>query len=752
MKILRTTVFALTCCNIVAVAADPAWTPPRCSDLRDNEKNRKPLFALLCQQELEQNYLDGFRRARNNHRQETGAPDPFATCIETYSGDEDGVGKLVNLIRGNGAPKASLILGPTFSGVYLGAIKQLDDGKGGEAPRVPVISPVVQAPDVRNERKGWFFRTNLNASLRVEAIMDFTEGWPITSITILYPNTDYGRLAEDHFRKQLPADLVEQYRSYEYKRHGGDRAAVTKVMDRRPEALGIFGVPSEMLRILRSVRRRALLPYRPLTFTIGDPSSQREKPAMDGVYYVSVVEHAACRASKALDGKGADRCDIGPSEIKALTFDTSQHVLRLAAASIKGKDFDAEGFRDAFVALLQSTSDAGSTTRMSFSGLENQAEPKIYRIEGGSITEPPTLAEMGLAGWVANKWDLLSGRFGQAMLALNLLVLVTVTVVIAGLDVNRSFGGRFRKIFFHWHFWLLCGFNTCLVLALYFYMGENETLRYDSLLAALAVAMGPSVLLRTTFFETPAGKAIGLAQVYDQFLLWINERMMLRRYKLFSRFVNVIAYYNPGKSLAAKLRRLYRNAKTAEMRRHLEAGLAKEIEESESYMEARLSYARRLLQRFEWDELREEFAPPEYRNDLPGNPAELINRCARYCQSNTERQKKLAWVVEEQIKARPKEVGDKLREDLQKELDDQSPSIYELSQVNFLVTRCAFTPELFRDHELLPKDFKFSDPTSGSFVRKIRGQLGLGTTVDASASGGDDQDDDRPTGLAATAP
>ena len=95
------------------------------------------------------------------------------------------MGKLVNLIRGNkiiGTPRASLILGPTFSGVYLGAIKELDDGKGGEALGVPVISPVVQAPDVPNQRKGWFFRTNLDASRRVEAIMDFTERWPITSI------------------------------------------------------------------------------------------------------------------------------------------------------------------------------------------------------------------------------------------------------------------------------------------------------------------------------------------------------------------------------------------------------------------------------------------------------------------------------------------------------------------------------------------------------------------------------------------
>ena len=745
MRVLITTTLALICCHIVAAAADPLWTPPpRCSDVRGNENGGKPLLVLLCQQELEKSYLDGFRKAREVYINDGGNVDQFAFCIDTYSGDDDGVGKLVNLIRGNGgAPKASLILGPTFSGVYLGAIKQLDDGEGGEVPKVPVISAVVQAPDVPNERKGWFFRTNLNASRRVEAIMDFTERWPINSVTILYPDTNYGRLAEEHFRNQLPAELVERYRSYEYKRNGGEREVVTKVMNRRPEALGIFGAPSGMLRILRSVRRRALLPYRPLTFTIVDPSSQSKKPAMDGVYYVSVAEHAACQSSEGLHGEAGHKCTIGPSEIEALTFDTAGHVLRLAAKSVRGKNFAAEEFRDAFAALLESTSEAGSNSRMSFSGLENQAEPKIYKIENGKIIEPPPLAEMGLHQWAGNKWELLNGRFGKGMLALNLLVLVVVTVVIAGLDVNRSFGGRFRKIFFHWHFWMLCGFNTSLVLALYFYMGENETLRYDSVLAALAVAMGPSVLLRTTFFETPAGKAIGLAHIYDEFLLWINERMMLRRYKLFSRFVNVIAYYNPGKSLAGKLKKLYRNARTPEMRRRLEADLARETEESDSYLEARLSYARRLLHRFEWDELREEFAPMEYRKDLPGNPAELVNRCARYCQSDTKLQEKLNKVVEDQIQARPPAIAAMLREGLNKELEGESASIYELSRVNFLVTRCAFTPELFRHHELLQDTFEFSDPTSGSFLKTVRRWLGLETTVDNG------EDNTRPGGLAA---
>lgn len=745
MRALITTTLALICCHIVAAAADPLWTPPpRCSDVRGNENGGKPLLVLLCQQELEKSYLDGFRKAREVYINDGGNVDQFAFCIDTYSGDDDGVGKLVNLIRGNGgAPKASLILGPTFSGVYLGAIKQLDDGEGGEVPKVPVISAVVQAPDVPNERKGWFFRTNLNASRRVEAIMDFTESWPINSVTILYADTNYGRLAEEHFRKQLPAGLVEQYRSYEYKRHGGWRNVVTKVLHRRPEALGIFGAPTEMARILRTVRQRGLLPYRPLTFTIVDPSSQRDKDAMDGVYYVSVAKHAACRSSKEPDGNEIDECDIGPSEIEALTFDTARHVLRLASISIEGGRFDAAKFRDAFAALLQSTSDAGSSALMSFSGLENQAEPRIYKIEDEVIRNAPTQAEMGLAGWVGNKWALLSGRFGGGMLALNLLVLVTVTVIIAGLDVNRSFGGRFRKIFFHWHFWLLCAFNTGIVLALYFYMGENETLRYDSFLAALAVAMGPSVLLRTTFFETPAGKAIGLAHIYDQFLLWINERMMLRRYKLFSRFVNVIAYYNPGKSLAGKLKKLYRNARTAEMRRRLEADLAQDTEESDSYLEARLSYARRLLQRFEWDELREEFAPVEYRNDLPGNPVELVNRCARYCQSNVGRQAKLKQVVEDQIQARPAAIAAQLREDLKMELDEESASIYELSRVSFLVTRCAFTPKLFIRDGLLPSHFEFSDPTSGSLLKKVRRWLGLETTVDNG------EDNTRPAGLAA---
>ncbi len=78
-------------------------------------------------------------------------------------------------------------------------------------------------------------------------------------------------------------------------------------------------------------------------------------------------------------------------------------------------------------------------------------------------------------------------------------------------------------------------------LVLYFVLAEREAIRYDSWAAALIVAMGPSVFLRTTFFETPTGKAIGLTNIYDRILLWISEKMMIRRYSLFSRFASVIA-------------------------------------------------------------------------------------------------------------------------------------------------------------------------------------------------------------------
>ena len=351
--------------------------------------------------------------------------------------------------------------------------------------------------------------------------------------------------------------------------------------------------------------------------------------------------------------------------------------------------------------------------------LENQATPYVYVIKNGEIELPDSAPDMDVIQLAGMKLDLLRGRFGDWPLASNVVLLIVVTIVLASLDLKRSFEGQFLKIYGYVYFWILCLFNIGVVLTLYFILAEREAIRYDSWAAALLVAMGPSVFLRTTFFETPTGKAIGLANLYDRFLVWISEKMMVRRYELFSHFANVIAYYNPRKSLEDKLHQLYQNAKTQELQRKLEKDLADELSGASLYLEERLICARRLLRKFHWPELRGEFAPPEFRVDHPGDPAALVRRCARYCQGDAERRQKLASLVEEQISARAPEVEKKVRADLEADLEKGSTSSYEFLQVRFLVARSSFTPTALKKHHLLPQNFELPKPDTRSTIHRI---------------------------------
>ena len=719
---------------------------PMCSETPRGEKLR---LAVVYQHELEQSYLDGFDQAWQEFPKLT---EKVSLCRETYYGDDDGVRKLVRLIR-EPEVKADLVVGPTFSGVYLGAIKQLEELKQLSTHRVPVISPIVTAPDKLNDRNGWFFRTNVNAERRVHAIIDLIEGFPIRSITVLYADTEFGRLAEEHFRQQLPERLAPHYRAHEYKRNESNmRRVISAVMDRRSEALGIFGSTDEMIRYLRSIHSRGQHPYRPFTFTIVDPGFRTTEKDLQGLHYISLAECLSCQTKKAcLFGKSADECLAGEQprdEIEALTFDTTRHVLGKLQESLDSSDFDAERFRDAFVSILQSNTEAGKLSRMSFSSLlENRAVPIVYRIQEGRITTLAPASNIGPVNRLGMKLELLRGRFGDWPLVTNLVLLILVSTILTSLDLKRSFEGKLRKIYGYSYFWVLCVFNVGVVLFLYFVLAEREAIRYDSWAAALVVAMGPSVLLRTTLFETPTGKAIGVAHFYDRFLLWINEKMMVRRYALFNRFVNVITYYSPRKSLEDKLLQLYGNAKTTDLRNKLEEALAQDMESARSYLEERLVCARRLLRRFEWTDLRGDFAPKEFQADRPGDPAELVRRCERYCLRDPDRQRKLDDLVEKQIRARPDEVAKKLRADLDAEMTDTEASVYV--RVFFLVTRCSFTPKSFQDHQLLPENFKLSEPDIRSALHKKWDRLLR--RPEASKPQQDGEGDDQPSSRAAEA-
>ncbi len=466
----------------LSAAQEQAWPPPICSERSEDDQEAPIRLALLYQQELEESYLKGVKNALDEV-EEDARP---SVCRDSYFGDEDGVGKLASIIRER---RAKVVLGPTFSGVYLGAIKQLGGPEECQRWKVPVVSSLVQAPDVPNDRKGWFFRTNVDARRRVETIIDHIEGFPIGSVSILYPNTRFGRLAEEHFEGNLPDNLLPGYRAHEYKRDFTNlREVLSTLLDRRPEALGVFGTPSEIARVVGSIRRRGR--YRPFLFTIGDPSLKKKTKELDELHYVSVAECLAWKPEKHAevpksddqqnlnesDGRSAqdhysDRCRgiesiRADGDIEALTFDTARLLLEGLRDSQTFGSWKPEAFRDWFAGQLQSRSDAGKLTSMSLSNLENQAAPYVYVIKNGEIELAESAPDLNVAGIAGVKLDLIRGRFGDWPLGRNIALLIVVTIVVASLDLKRSFEGQFRKIYGYIYFWLLCLINILIVLVL----------------------------------------------------------------------------------------------------------------------------------------------------------------------------------------------------------------------------------------------------------------------------------------------
>ena len=681
-----------------------------CSNPGADDKVR---IAFLYQEQLAGSYQKGFQDALGTL--EPSRRQRISDCEEFYTTDQDGVPKLVSLIQRN---KADIVVGPTFSGVYLGAIERLQQFEINDAKKVPVISPLVQAATVPNRPDGWFFRTNVDTPRRVEVMMNFITNYGIRSITVLHPNTGFGRQAEEQFRQKLQRKISPHYQSIEYKIDGSNRSdVVANVLDRRPAALGIFGPPLEIINLMKAIKQSATYPYRPWSFTISDAGRYAGFAELDGLHFLSVskaVEALATRSSDQQQPEKASQKGTSPQEgscgttdpalcdeIEALAYDTTRLVLDRLEAMPNGP-FDAVRFRDSFASALQNRPERGEKSGMYFYSLQNEADPGVYVIEAEKIGHAPQAAEMSSWAFLLARADLVTRRFGSRPW-FNVLMMIGVAVLLTGFDLKKSFEGRFANLFTYRYFWLLCIVNVGLIIAIYLYLGEEGMIQYDSWQAALAVSMGPSVLLRTTLFETPTGKAIGLAKLYDRFLNWINEKMMLRRHTAFQRFVDIIAFYNPRKSLQDKLHEVYQNARTRELRENLERDLTDAIEQELTFLEKRRVCARRLLSRFQWADLREEFAPASFRMDDPPDPSVLIRTAARCCQTDPEKGAKLDTITAERIEARGK-WAEKLSDDLNEAIAREGAASEEFIKAQFLVTRCSFDLETLVDEGLLDPD------------------------------------------------
>ncbi len=541
----------------------------------------------------------------------TGAENAVETCggvglvqiVEIpYTNEIDGVEKIAAHMDSG---TVDIILGPTESGVFERARRR---GLGPDAAALPVISSLVATEILQND-ESWFFHLNVDVAQRSNAMANLLRKRTISSVSVIYEDSEFGEGAEAAFRRAMEREpAVSTYRAYPFTDLKEAQAAMHDIIRERPEAVGVMAQRWHISSLAQSptVQNYRGIPYRPMVFSIIDVQLIAEQLEKENVYFVSVTPKPDSVGGTAVD------------DIEGLSYDATCLVLGVLEDMLEDMPegpFDHTEFRDRFAAVLSSgPGSPGAKTNMAFAGFANTAPPLIYQLKDGRFTNVPTdqIVNLWTKSW--QKHALIVGRFWYWPHTIVLLI-ASITIGMTFLDVRRWYGGRAKPILTNVKFWLLGAVTASLSVALYGYMVYAGHVKYDNLATALVIAVAPTALLRTTFFETEAGKQIGLQALYERFIAWVNDGLMISRFKKFGPYLNVLVYNNSQRFMQEKLEKLYGHAKTPERRQQLLERLEADLEAAESLEQKRMVYADRLLRRYTWAELVELGCVPRQYSD-----------------------------------------------------------------------------------------------------------------------------------------
>lgn len=607
-------------------------------------------------------FQEGVVRALESH---TLAGD-VEWAARPYSGDVDGLRAYQDLVDTG----VHLILGPTDSGVFKRAME--DDERRG---RVPLVSSQVTADTVIPD-DAWFYRTNVGDKRRAQEIARVVGKYWIRSCAVLYADNEFGQRAEVAFRKAMPRRLRANYVPLQYQTGGDRQSLIRQVLDMRAESVGIFGSREEIVQIRQEFRKLngTAWSYDPLFFSIIDVRLQAAD--LEGFYFVSLLPDT----------------NTSSNDVDALAEDTTNMTLDLVKTigveKVLGTPQTLKAALDDV--MRGATEIAPSLTQMAFHDFRNMDSPRVLKIDGGQPTEVQVARVFGLKEKLSFKFAMLYSCFGLKPF-INLVLIVAAVLVFNVLDLRRWYRGRLRRLvnIYSLAFVLV---NVLLVSLLYIFLAETQKISYDSLLAAAIIAVTPTALLRSTFFDSPAGKAIGLANLYDRLLLWVNDRLATRKFQERQPHVNTLAYYNSLRSLKDRLHQVFSNTRDKDLAEQTRRELDDQIEAAPTHMEKRRVCARRMLRRFEWQRLiAMEMVPREYRTDPPIDPEVIIKKCRTQVSKDPALRQNLDQLIDNLIQeeeARDARRGQSIREDF----DDEEKDIY--SRLVFLVSRFFYTPEM----------------------------------------------------------
>lgn len=683
---MRSTLLTLSCFCLLIGSTAP---------LLAQGKGARARLGILYKKTLTgDRHLAGVEEALENWKARDGRTADQIVEVQKfpYDNESDGVDKLIDAAK-NG--EADIMLGPTESGVYVRAQRR------GADPKKPivVISPLVTA-QTEQDPDGWFFRTNVDVSRRAQAIYDVMSKRRVSSTAILYQDTEFGRVAETAFRREFErAWPIANYLPLPFSDFLEARNNVREVLGARPEAVGIFAERHHILDIYHSMvaQNAKGVPYEPLLFSLIDVRVIAEQLNLQDFYFVSVVESTVPEKVSAFSNQ--DFWD----DIKALSYDTTCFVLdALAGLPARDRAVNVESFRKRFAALLEGgTGHLGERTDMHFAGFVNKDIPEVFHLSQQEITQVPHTEALTLLQQIRFKAELLSRRFGYQPIGIAIVLFLT-SFGMTFSDVHRWYGGKRRVVLGNVYFLAFATGMGLFVVAVYGFLAETGRIAYDSLFAGLLIALAPAAVLKSTWFETSAGKAIGFRSLYNSALLWFNDKMMAQFYWDKTRFLNVLSFFNSLPFLKDRLNGMYDSARNQERREALKERLRSDLEKADTSEEKKLICARRLLRRWKWEELVTLGCVPlgyEVAGEVR-DPAVFIRRSERFCGTAGISSGDLDDRIQDLIK----NVADETKENYKSKLEaaSQEPG-KRYTQIRFLVETLGYKEDKLRELGFLPR-------------------------------------------------
>ena len=446
--------------------------------------------------------------------------------------------------------------------------------------------------------------------------------------------------------------------------------------------------------------------YQPYLFTLLDARqirsdlSELQKEQHAPFYFVSVTGQNSTAATK------QDEKD----DVEALSYDTiAYNILRaLKEAGVPSDFATPKAYRTAFrneFKVLMSESDKleGSLTGMAFAEFSNTAVPNIYAVEADTLTPKNAYAYVNPFDKLRNKVSMVHARFGMFPWFCVFLILAIV-VGTSMLDLIRWYEGEWLNLLKHKRTYYLLSFHFVVSFALYVVLAETGKVAYNNMTTTILIALAPTYFFRSKIIEMPGGQTLGFIKFYDRILQWLNEGLMVTKFKDVEGKVELVVHYNSQKGLEEELRALYGNARNPQQRLRLISDLENHLESIPDTFDRRKYCTRLLLQRLDWKELRKRRLVPDHMNedqDIKG-PLAWIRESERYCLKNSDAMAKLERVVTEK---RRDELSESDKTFLDNKIkDDDSLRGRLFSNIRFLVLTLGYDQAKLKAEGLLPPD------------------------------------------------